>query len=176
MRIILSGILVFLLWTGLSSWFYVCQVKGLCTDAMEAGAYPVQEPGSNALSIAADSSARTIPEAPATLVIHFDTDQWAFLPGPDIKSRCEQFKTWAGTNPQAVLFVTGHTDATGPSDYNMTLGKRRAEAIRDYLTSIGVPAGRIVVASMGEEKPVEDNSNPDGRMMNRRAELSLNQN
>ena len=41
--------------------------------------------------------------------------------------------------------------------YNMALGKKRAVAVRDYFVNTGIPAGRIIIASMGEDKPVGNN-------------------
>jgi peptidoglycan-associated lipoprotein len=55
--------------------------------------------------------------------------------------------------------VEGHADARGTNEYNLALGERRANATKDYLVSLGVPASRIDVVSKGEEQPVcrEDN-------------------
>jgi peptidoglycan-associated lipoprotein len=50
--------------------------------------------------------------------------------------------------------IEGHADARGTSEYNLALGQRRATAIRDYLTGIGVAADRLVVLSKGEEEPL----------------------
>jgi peptidoglycan-associated lipoprotein len=56
---------------------------------------------------------------------------------------------WTST----MVTVQGHADSRGTSEYNLALGERRASAVRDYLTTLGVPATRVTVVSMGEEQP-----------------------
>ena len=52
------------------------------------------------------------------------------------------------------ILVTGHTDRVGDATLNLRLGQRRAEAVRDYLMALGLPASRIVIRSYGEAKPL----------------------
>ncbi len=49
--------------------------------------------------------------------------------------------------------IEGHADARGTNEYNLALGQRRANAIRDYLAGVGIAADRMVVVSKGEEEP-----------------------
>jgi peptidoglycan-associated lipoprotein len=51
------------------------------------------------------------------------------------------------------ILIEGHADSRGTNEYNLALGERRADAARDYLVSLGVPADRITVVSKGEEQP-----------------------
>jgi len=68
--------------------------------------------------------------------------------------------------------IQGHTDSTGPDDYNLELGTARAEAVRRYLNMRhGVPLNRLGVVSYGEEVPIADNSTREGRSLNRRVVL-----
>ena len=69
--------------------------------------------------------------------------------------------------------ITGHTDNVGAADYNMKLSLRRAEAIRDYLVSLGVDPGKLEVSGEGETKPVADNKTKEGRAKNRRVEVEV---
>ncbi len=175
MKILISGIFVFLIWAGLSGWFYVCQIKGLCIETAEAEVIPMTVPPAHEEMVNPDTISGVNVPTPANLVIHFATDRWSVTPGPDIESSCSQFKAWLEKHPTAVIYITGHTDATGSGAYNMALGGKRARAVRDYFVNTGIPAGRIVTASMGEDKPVGNNSTVPGRAKNRRAEVSLNQ-
>ena len=50
--------------------------------------------------------------------------------------------------------VEGHADSRGSSEYNLALGSRRADSVKAYLVSLGVPANRITVISKGKEQPV----------------------
>lgn len=71
--------------------------------------------------------------------------------------------------PGGTVVIEGHTDAIGTPDYNIALGERRANAVRDYLASKGVDARAIEVRTYGETQPAEDNDSADGRAANRRA-------
>jgi OOP family OmpA-OmpF porin len=70
------------------------------------------------------------------------------------------------------LKVVGHTDSQGSEIINLTLSKKRAEAVKDYLIKSGVTNG-IVTDGFGETKPIADNSTPEGREKNRRVEFSI---
>jgi OOP family OmpA-OmpF porin len=69
------------------------------------------------------------------------------------------------------ITIEGYTDDQGSDRYNQQLGERRAQAVRDYLASKGVPAENVEIASRGEADPVADNATPEGRAHNRRAEV-----
>lgn len=69
--------------------------------------------------------------------------------------------------------VAGHTDAQGDAAYNLWLSERRAESVRQYLISQGVPAERLSARGYGETEPLADNATAAGRRQNRRVELRL---
>lgn len=69
--------------------------------------------------------------------------------------------------------IAGHTDAVGSAQYNMGLSKRRAEAVRNYLTGKGVVKSRIIVKFFGESKPIDTNRTVEGRKKNRRVEFKI---
>ncbi len=70
--------------------------------------------------------------------------------------------------------VTGHTDSTGPEDYNQGLSERRANAVADYMAnSLGVDRARMQVSGEGESNPIADNATREGRAKNRRAEIDV---
>jgi outer membrane protein OmpA-like peptidoglycan-associated protein len=65
--------------------------------------------------------------------------------------------------------IEGHTDSTGPEEYNVKLGEERAMAVRNYLAMThGIALSRISVISYGSSKPVTDNKTRDNRAQNRR--------
>jgi outer membrane protein OmpA-like peptidoglycan-associated protein len=76
-------------------------------------------------------------------------------------------------DPSINIAIDGHTDATASDDYNLALSKRRAKAVKDYLTSKGVAASRITSNSYGESKPVASNDTEEGKALNRRVEISV---
>jgi outer membrane protein OmpA-like peptidoglycan-associated protein len=64
--------------------------------------------------------------------------------------------------------IGGHTDSQGSDAYNVDLSRRRALAVRDYLTARGLPTAQLAVAGYGESQPIADNATPEGRAQNRR--------
>ena len=74
---------------------------------------------------------------------------------------------------QSPLLIEGHTDSQGPDDYNEELSYRRAERVREFLVSQGVPAERVRIRGLGEYRPVATNTSPEGRANNRRVEIII---
>ena len=66
-----------------------------------------------------------------------------------LQKDADWMKRWASTT----VTVEGHADSRGSSEYNLALGTRRANAVRDYLVSLGIPSGRVTVLSKGKEQP-----------------------
>lgn len=75
--------------------------------------------------------------------------------------------------PDRQLVIEGHTDSTGPSEYNEELSEARAESVKDALVSYGVDASRIDTEGFGEARPVESNETTFGRVQNRRVEIII---
>ncbi|MGI9200453.1 MAG: OmpA family protein [Woeseiaceae bacterium] len=78
--------------------------------------------------------------------------------------------------PDVNLLVTGHTDSVGDKDYNIGLGKRRAEAVVDYMVQKGVDEARLSAVGLGFSQPIADNSTDEGRAANRRIEIRAREN
>ena len=105
-----------------------------------------------------------------TTTDHFDFDSAALKPAMESELSAVAAKVKASKGNE-MLEVVGHTDSTGPADYNQGLSERRAQSAADYLSSQGVSASRITVKGMGESAPVADNATREGRAMNRRVEI-----
>ena len=71
--------------------------------------------------------------------------------------------------------MEGHTDTVGTAAKNQALSEKRANAVRDYLVSAGIPTDHISAAGRGEEAPVATNKTAAGRQQNRRVELVITQ-
>ena len=69
------------------------------------------------------------------------------------------------------LTIEGHADERGTTDYNLSLGQKRADAVRDYLQRLGVKGERSHTVSYGEEKPLDTASTEEAWEKNRRCEL-----
>ena len=74
---------------------------------------------------------------------------------------------------QTVVEVAGHTDSSGPEDYNLSLSQRRAGSVAKYLEAQGVINERLITIGLGESMPVADNSLASGKQLNRRVEITM---
>src|SRR6056300_1676810 len=75
-------------------------------------------------------------------------------------------------NPSIKITISGHADERGTREYNLALGQRRAEAVRDYFAVNGISNNRIIVKSFGEERPLSSGSDESSYAKNRRAEIN----
>jgi OmpA-OmpF porin, OOP family len=69
--------------------------------------------------------------------------------------------------------VIGHTDDVGAHDANMTLSAARADAVKAYLVSKGIPAADLLTSGAGPDRPVTTNTTAEGRARNRRIEFRV---
>ena len=75
--------------------------------------------------------------------------------------------------PDTKISIQGHTDNTGKDEYNMSLSKKRAESVANYLVTKGVSRSRLSIQAMGETSPRFDNNTAEGRSKNRRVEMGI---
>jgi outer membrane protein OmpA-like peptidoglycan-associated protein len=101
--------------------------------------------------------------------VYFDFDRSTLR--PDALRLLDDAAATLQANPGRNIVIEGHTCNIGTAEYNLALGERRAAAVRDYLTSRGVPASRLETRSYGEERPKHDNAREETRRLNRRAAL-----
>ena len=100
-------------------------------------------------------------------VIYFDTDRYN-IDSAD-QTALQTQAQYLGANPALRITVEGHADERGTREYNLALGERRANAAKNYLVSLGVPANRITTISYGKERPVALGSTESAWAQNRRA-------
>ena len=103
--------------------------------------------------------------------VHFDFDRYTLR--PEAVRVLQQAVTAMKENATLRLTLEGHTCNIGTAEYNLALGERRSQAVREYLTSNGVSADRLQTVSYGEERPRHDNSREETRRLNRRAALTV---
>ncbi len=126
---------------------------------------------------ARDSATLTvIKEAVRRFTVLFDFDEYVIR--ADAEDTIAQFVRFMRDNPATRVLVQGHTDAIGGEAYNKALSERRAQAVYDYvMIQFGFSPDRFVTVGRGEMQPVSTNEhsdgtdNPEGRAMNRRADL-----
>ena len=78
---------------------------------------------------------------------------------------------WLRKNSKITVVLEGHADERGTREYNLALGERRANAVRDYMVANGLPSYRVETISYGEENPVAYGSGETNWQQNRRVEL-----
>lgn len=103
--------------------------------------------------------------------IFFDFDRAVLK--PESFPELDRLVALMNTRMTMQVEITGHTDATGDSNYNMGLSKRRATAVQKYLTGKSIDQTRISVLFYGESKPLEANVTKEGRRKNRRVEFKI---
>lgn len=80
---------------------------------------------------------------------------------------------WLNTYPNVFAVVEGHADERGTREYNLALGARRANAVRDFLVAAGVESGRLETISYGKERPSVLGSNEESWAQNRRSVTNI---
>lgn len=87
----------------------------------------------------------------------------------DARAVLKSNSEWLKKNPAAQVQIEGHCDERGTVEYNLALGSKRAQASKDYLETLGVPANRLSMISYGEEIPVCKENSDSCWEKNRRA-------
>jgi peptidoglycan-associated lipoprotein len=80
---------------------------------------------------------------------------------------------WLRRYPSVRVRIEGNTDEMGTREYNLALGARRANSVRDFLVSNGVTADRITTVSYGKERPVDTSGTEEGHAQNRNAKTEI---
>ena len=76
---------------------------------------------------------------------------------------------WMRKKSKLTFTIEGHADERGTREYNLAIGERRANAVKDYLMTYGISSNRLSVISYGKERPVNSGSNPLAWSQNRRS-------
>ena len=101
--------------------------------------------------------------------VYFDFDRYSLR--PEATRVLDEAIASLRQDPTLRLTVEGHTCSIGTAEYNLALGDRRANAVKDYLVGRGISADRLQTVSYGEERPKYDNAREETRRLNRRAAL-----
>ena len=111
------------------------------------------------------------PAGPANIekIVYFDYD--SFIIKPEFQSTIEAHAQFLKSNTRAKISLEGHTDERGGREYNLALGQKRADAVRQSLTLLGVATSQIETVSFGEEKPAMQGADESAFAKNRRAEF-----
>ncbi len=93
---------------------------------------------------------------------------------PEGQATLDKQAEWLKRYPNVNVTISGHCDERGTREYNLALGERRANAAKNYLTALGVPAAQITTISYGKERPAVMGSDAAAWAQNRRAVTEVN--
>jgi peptidoglycan-associated lipoprotein len=103
--------------------------------------------------------------------VHFDFDKYDVMDND--KGTLQRQAAWLSKYPSVRVTVEGHCDERGTREYNLALGARRANAVKEYLVSLGVSSARVDTISYGKEHPICAESNEDCWAQNRRGVTTI---
>jgi peptidoglycan-associated lipoprotein len=104
-------------------------------------------------------------------MVFFDYDMSAIR--PDAEAVLRRKVDILRASAQVRIRVEGHADERGSTEYNLALGNRRAEAVRQFLTGFGLSADRFEIVSFGEDRPLAQGSNEEAWSRNRRGQFVI---
>ena len=137
---------------------------------------PVPEPVPAAAAAPAPAPAPAA-AAPSAEKVTFEADTFfdfdKFTLKPAGKAKLEDLVSKLTGTDIEVVVATGHTDSVGTEAYNLKLSMRRANAVKAFLVSKGIPADRVFTEGKGESKPVASNRTSEGRAKNRRVDVEV---
>jgi peptidoglycan-associated lipoprotein len=93
---------------------------------------------------------------------------------PEAQETLTRQADWLRRYPNVTVTIEGHCDERGTREYNLALGERRAQAVKNVLVALGIPASRISTISYGKERPAVVGSTEDAYAQNRRAITTVN--
>lgn len=103
--------------------------------------------------------------------VHFGYNEYNVT--DEDKGILQRQSTWLQRYPQVRVTVEGHCDERGTREYNLALGARRANAVKEYLVSLGVSAARLDTISYGKERPICTESDESCWAQNRRGVTTI---
>jgi peptidoglycan-associated lipoprotein len=103
--------------------------------------------------------------------VHFAYDKYDIQ--DEDRGTLQKQAAWLGKYPAVRVSIEGHCDERGTREYNLALGARRANAVKEYLVSLGVSSARLDTISYGKERPMCSQSNEDCWAQNRRGVTTI---
>ncbi len=148
-----------------------------CTSNKNGGTVPATDGAIVFDSIAdggvySDRENAPIPGTQADLVVNvgdrvfFETDSTNLT--ASARATLENQANWLDQYPNLGITIEGHADERGTREYNLALGERRANSVKNYLIALGVSPSRIMTLSFGKERPAVPGSNQSAWSQNRR--------
>ena len=150
----------------IASAFVLSACGGSTSNGVSSSTSPSYSPSSTSSQYGGSSTGSYLTENIGDRVF-FETDQSSLNSSSRGALRAQA--EWLAQNANISLTIEGHADERGTRDYNLALGARRANAVRDFLISQGVDSARLLTISYGKERPVSLCSDDSCWSKNRRA-------
>ncbi len=147
-----------------------CETASTETGKGSGSGAAAQKPATTSTQMAAPAG--IMPGSQQDLVVNvgdrvfFDFDK--FNVRPDQQATLNKQVAWLKANPSVTVVIEGHCDERGTREYNLALGERRANAVKDFVVAAGVNPERVKTLSYGKERPVALGSNDEAWSQNRR--------
>ena len=153
-------------------------ILGACTHKQEAvNTAPPPTPAPAAQPAPAPVTSRILPGSAEDFrvnvgdTVHFEFDQYNVQEGD--KPILGRQAAWLAKYPAVRVTIEGHCDERGTREYNLALGARRANAVKEYLVSQGVSTARVETVSYGKERPICTQSDEACWAQNRRGVTTI---
>lgn len=143
-----------------------------CDDNEEVPEEPVQAV-TDELPVPPPTETSSVGQSEATKNVYFAFDDYTL--SPDSQESLNKLAEFMKGTPSVVVQIEGHCDERGSTEYNLALGERRAQSVKNYLVQLGIDPARLPTMSWGEEKPAAQGSNESAWSQNRRAEFVVSQ-
>lgn len=104
--------------------------------------------------------------------VFFGTDQYDI--SPEARMTLEKQANWLAQYPALNITIEGHADERGTREYNLALGERRANSVKNYLVALGVDPRRVDTVTYGKERPAVPGNGPEAWSQNRRGVAKVN--
>ena len=121
-------------------------------------------------NVAAPSTSVDMSQAEAAQrLVYFDYDSYAIK--PEFEALMQKNAAYLKADPKRTVALEGHADVRGGREYNLALGQKRADAVKQALNLLGVSETQMEAISFGKEKPVAMGMDEDSHAQNRRVEI-----
>jgi peptidoglycan-associated lipoprotein len=149
--------------------------KASVSPPAESKKQPTSAPGDSTSASSLDALKRgdstATPASGPLKEVYFDFDRYDLR--ADAREILKSNWDWLKANPSAQVQIEGHCDERGTTEYNLALGSKRAQSVKDYLVTLGTTADRLSTTSYGEELPVCREQTEECWQKNRRAKFVI---
>ncbi|OGS37726.1 MAG: peptidoglycan-associated lipoprotein [Elusimicrobia bacterium RIFOXYB2_FULL_49_7] len=147
---------------------FLTLVAGCAKKQIVKPQVPVTPPQTDEEPSVRSDSWQSIPQLKA-IYFEFDRADLGDTTRQTLRNNADHLKN----NPNIDILVEGHCDRRGTTEYNLALGQKRAAAVREYYSKLGVPLRRIATISYGNEQPVDPRNTEEAWAKNRRVETKV---